>query len=1046
MSEPQLRVLVVDDEASLRDPLAAYLYINHGYLVDTAANSAEAWEKIEIAQGQYDVALIDDMLTPGPRGLDLMKQLKARYPDVEAIIFTAWGFDSALEALQAGAYRHIAKPFNPQELGILIQTAAEQGRMRREKDLLRSLYEAGSAIISAMGPHEVLERVVQQACQALDGWWAKLILVADDGMPTESVAVGLDHGLDIQDLIRPNGISHQVMSTSQPYWIPDVQQALDKVNPRLLRDGVGAAVCVPLRLRGKNIGVMWIHYQEPRRFLPPEIDALQLYATQAAIAYDNARRVHELERMRVAAETMASADDLPAVLEAIVRSARDVLQADSTAVWSYERCSNQFVPEELRADGFAQHDLERFRKVEPRKGGTADTVLRQGWVSVADVSDPQYDYLSSSTRELLGSVGAQSFQAIALTVGDEELGVLYTNYNQRRSFDETDRGRLETFASHAALALKKAKLLEQVTKARDVAKGVAEVTVLEDLRDSLDSIVQGTQDALGSDAVTLYTYDQDREKLGYPPAMTGVRYPKRVIRFSKVPKESIVFEILQRSEPAIVENTSSDPLFQHRRFVQDEGIKSCVAIPLKIGDRRVGVMFINYRWSHRFTADELTNIILFANQAAVAIRNTQLFTELKQQTNTLTALYEAGQAVSATLDMEQILSQIVLQSWRLAGQHGKAPTLSTILLKEDHKLRFAEAYPQNLLTRLQKKIGREIDLTEGLDGRIGISGRVALTGQSALLDDVREHPDYIEAEPETRSELAVPIKFGERVIGVINVEHPDEGTFDEQDRQALELLAAQAAIAIENARQYQELRHTYEELRQTKWLVGSRTALAWMGMVSNAWRHTIGGYAVNIGNYVQMLRHDLVAGADSETLEKRLGAIEDLARKIHQKPITPPISSEEGVESVSINILVQERVQQLWQYSPYNTVQCQWDLTLDEQVTVRASPEWLRRALDILLENAVDAMAESPVKELTIATRQMFGRMALTISDTGPGIPPEIQAQLFQKPVEKPKGVKGLGMGLLIAQMIAQTYGGDIYIGSTSSDGTTMVMELAVES
>jgi GAF domain-containing protein len=656
MSEPQLRVLVVDDEASLRGPLAEYLHKEHGFQVDTAATGAEAWQKVTAAQGQYDVALIDDMLSPGPRGLNVMKQIKEAYPDIEAIIFTAWDGDWALEYLQAGAYRHLSKPFDRRELGVLIQTAAEHARIRREKDLLRSLYEAGSAIVFAMDPQAVLEAVVRQACQTLNGWWAKLVLIADDGTPTDAVIIGRDQEIDIQALIRPNGISRQVMDSSKPYWIEDVEQERDRVNPRLLQDGVGAAICVPLRGRDRNIGVVWIHYQTPRRFLPQEIDVLQLYATQAAIAYDNARLLDELDRARRAASV------------------------------------------------------------------------------------------------------------------------------------------------------------------------IAKVTVLDDLQRTLDMIVHTAQDVPRCDAITLFSYDQERDQIGHR-ASQGVRYPDRMPMplFGKLRQRSALWKALKTEEPFYVaEDAQRDPITAGR-FVREEDIVSSIIFPLKFGDRKVGALFVNYREPHHFAEGEIATIGLFADQAAVAIRSAQLLAGYEQQANTLTALYEAGQKVSATLDMEQILNEIVLQSWELAGQYGENPTQCTIMLKEDRKLRFAATYPPEKLAHLLHKAGPALDLENGHDGRIGISGRVAMTGRSALIGDVGTHPDYIEIDPQTRSELAVPIKFGDRIIGVINVEHPDEDAFDEQDRQALELLAAQAAIAIENAWQYEELRHT-------KGLIGSRTALAWMGM------------------------------------------------------------------------------------------------------------------------------------------------------------------------------------------------------------------------
>ena len=113
--------------------------------------------------------------------------------------------------------------------------------------------------------------------------------------------------------------------------------------------------------------------------------------------------------------------------------------------------------------------------------------------------------------------------------------------------------------------------------------------------------------------------------------------------------------------------------------------------------------------------------------------------------------------------------------------------------------------------------------------------RAVKTGQSQLLDDASRDKDYLLYDSRTRSALAVPIKIGDEVIGVINIEHPNSKVFHEDDQRALEALAAQAAIAIQNARQY-------EDLMKTKGLVGARTALAWMGITSGSFDQ---GIAIN---------------------------------------------------------------------------------------------------------------------------------------------------------------------------------------------------------
>lgn len=286
--------------------------------------------------------------------------------------------------------------------------------------------------------------------------------------------------------------------------------------------------------------------------------------------------------------------------------------------------------------------------------------------------------------------------------------------------------------------------------------------------------------------------------------------------------------------------------------------------------------------------------------------------------------------------------------------------------------------------------------------------------------------------------MAVPIKIGDAVIGVINVEHSDEDAFDKEDKRALKSLAAQASIAIQNARQY-------EELKQTKERIGARTAVAWMSMASATWRHTIGNHAATIRDLIHMLGSDLDAGTPVATLKERLHDIDKIVVNILDTPITAPLSTEEGVRSVFIHSLIRERIKRLRSREPYSSVRYRLPFIPKADLTVRANPEWLIRALDILIDNAVEAMAVSALRELTVTTRVLDNRVEIAFSDTGRGIPIAIRKQLLKEPIKKPKGAKGSGIGLLLAQTIIQTYGGDIDLRSTGPTGTTMVVWFPLE-
>jgi PAS domain S-box-containing protein len=1243
------------------------------------------------------------------------------------------------------------------------------------RERLRAFYEASNALVSSQDPKQVLQDTVEQTRLAAGATGVNLMIIDQMGQARHLITADLKEQFDLRDLLRPNGVSMRVMRSGQPEIFEDTRLPLTGINPSVFWRSVAAALCLPVSLNGERIGVMWLHYDDqPRYFSEAEIEALQLYVNQAAIAYDSARRIKELEYMRQAAEALAGAAGLSEVLEQIVHSAWEVLQADSAVIWSYDASQNQFILERSVATGIPIELWREFQKTGPRRGGTAYTVMKQGWVGVTDLENlQQYEFLGGPTAKLLQQVGARSFQGIALAVGEEKLGVLYVNYNHLHHFSQEERRIAQTFANHAALALKRVKLLDQVSRAHNTARVVAGVTVLENLDDTLNSLVQGTQDALNCDATVLHTYDWNFKRLGYPPIMAGVRYPEKARHLPQVPLNHFIFTLLAESKPYIVENVPIDPILGNRRFSIDEEIESCIAVPLQVGDRKVGIMFINYRQPHHFTDDEITNIELFAHQAAVAIRNAQLYRQVQKRAEALQALQGTGRIVTSSLDLDEILHRIVEQARRLTRYRGKEINFTCIRLVEGMRSWVVATYPPDKLLEAQEACGGEIDLT-GRNGRIGIMGRAAITGEPQRVDDVSVDPDYLTCNPETNSELAVPIKLDNKVMGVINVEHSDYDAFDDEDQQALEALAAQAAIAIQNANLFKKTqRHAhlldaaaqvargaiavldidkllnetvrlicmrfdfyhsavflldnereyavllaaypeddqrilkpdhklrvgqegivgfvaqagkprlaldvskdpyyianlpltqaemafpliarrqvigvldvqshkvgdwqnediatlqtmadqlanaiqnaqlyqqvterleesrilrqvavslagtveldgvlnlvmteamqltnthealilfwdakveeftqglktdrggtlqpytsqarkngytrmiikqrepiiisdthqeahvnpiliaqgcrailgvpllsqgdvtgvlyvrskeprqfferqvvllralagqaaiaidrarqYEELKRTKGLVGARTALAWMGMADSIWRHATDKHALTIREQTHLLRRNLdqLDPQKQETrIKERLTMIERLANKILEKPLTLPLSAEEGLQLVAVNELVSERARQLWQNDPYRLAELSFDLQLPGTTVVSASPEWLRRAFDILVDNAVEAVAGCEIREVVVGSRSARGGAEIFVADTGPGLPEHIREKIGLEFIEKSEDARGMGMGLLIAQTIVQTYGGEIRVDRTGPTGTVMVIWLPLK-
>lgn len=912
-------------------------------------------------------------------------------------------------------------------------TEKQEGRNR-----LRAAYSASREISAASDPEEALRAIVRLICRVMDAWRACAILIDESNKPSYLASAGFEPNLDLVTSVRPGGVSMTVLKTGQPRFFHNLENARSEIQSKMLEQGVKSAACLPLEHNRENIGVLWVHYSQLHRFSRDEEEVLKLYANQAAIAYENARRLRELERMRGVADDLARVSGLEDVKAQIMRSARLLLSADSAAIWLYDSERGLFIPDESVVDGIPLELWEKFKKKEPQAGKTAHTVLERGWIGVTNLKDfVAYSFLGNSTRHLLSEIDAKSFQGVTLAVGNEVLGVLYVNYRQQRGFREEDRQTLLAFAGRAALALKKAGLVDQVRTARDTAQMLAELTLLGDLKRTLDSIASRTCSVLRCDVVTLYTYDQERDEFHHPPVMVGVRNEEKVIGFGYVARDSVPYRIVVRDEVYLTEDSPNDPVMRGG-FTDREEIKSSIGIPLAAAGQKVGVMFANYRNHHRFTTDELNHVSLFAGQAAVAIYNAHLYNHMQERANASHALYRAGRALIESLDLDQILSKIAEQARLLASYKGERAHFANILLVEGTTARFVAGCPQIEMKRIEKEVGETIDWVNGKSGRIGVVGRAINLKRPQRVGNVHEDPDYVVFHPETTSELAVPIVYDNQVIGVINVESKEINAFDKDDERDIESLAAQAALAIENARQFREL-------KRAKTLVGARTAVAWMGMASSAWRHANQGKAITIKDEIEFLQELLPVKALTKDILERLKKIERLAREISEEPVTAPLSSEESVESVIINDLVQSRLKQLWENEPYNSVDLETVLQLGDSATVRSSREWLRRVLDILIDNAVDAMQGKAQKCLTVMTLMEDDRVKITISDTGTGIPEPIKAKLTSEPIKKPKGSKGQGVGLLMAQTILQAYGGEIQIGSTGINGTTMVIVLPME-
>jgi len=244
----------------------------------------------------------------------------------------------------------------------------------------------------------------------------------------------------------------------------------------------------------------------------------------------------------------------------------------------------------------------------------------------------------------------------------------------------------------------------------------------------------------------------------------------------------------QRREAVLVDDVSKNPEY----ISALPSVRSELAVPLIVKNRVIGVIDLESPEPNHFDEEHKRLLTLIGSRMAVGIENARLYTRTTRQARTLVLLNEIARELTSILNVDELLKRIGELLSRLIDFQ-----MFSILLLDDsgQKLqhRFSLRFQENIQLKHDIPLGR------------GVVGFAVQHGQAVLVPDVSKDARYIKLNPETRSELAVPLVYQEKVIGVLDLEHTRRGFFTEDHKRTVTTLAAQVAIAIENARLYEEV-------------------------------------------------------------------------------------------------------------------------------------------------------------------------------------------------------------------------------------------------
>jgi PAS domain S-box-containing protein len=615
-----------------------------------------------------------------------------------------------------------------------------------------------------------------------------------------SRGLGSRPGPGLPLLMEGGAMLGSLSARGEPLFFSDIEREPD-LHLSEVRDGTRSWLAAPLLCQGQVIGTLNLYKDIPAFFSPADSVIAMAFANQAAMILDNARLL-EAERARTAQLRL---------LGDLSQRVLSILNPESLLEYATRAIQSQFgyyhVDVFLTDDDSdhvrfqASSDTENAERW--RNEGLRFRIGQEGIIGhVAATGQPHLVRDVSKDERYLGDIllpETRSELTVPIQVGSRLIGVLDLNSNQLDAFDDDDLFVAQSLADQLALALENARLYEsarqRVAELEALRRASIGLTSSLELEDVLEAILETTVTLMsGVQDAHIFLYQDDLLSFGAALWADG----QRRTAWAAPRPEGLTYTVAHSGEPVYVPDMRSHPLFED---TPPDWTGAIVGLPLRFGERVVGVMSIAYNEPRPLPEDELQILRLIADQAAVAIENARLYEQVSHHLEEVQILNKVATAATSTLDFDQVIRRSM--EALLGLRHFQRANI--LLLDENTQelwlhpaLADCTTFPQRANVRIP--LGK------------GITGSVAQTGTPRRVGDVRQLSNYIEGYADTRSELCVPLRLGERTVGVLDVQSTRPDAFSEDDERLLTTLAGHLSTLLENSRLFAETQHRVREL------------------------------------------------------------------------------------------------------------------------------------------------------------------------------------------------------------------------------------------
>jgi len=799
------------------------------------------------------------------------------------------------------------------------------------------------------------------------------------------------------------------------------------------RERIRSFVGLRLGTRETPVGVLYVNWSRLHEPTPEELTVIELFANHAGVAIPSARRYQQvksdlkrrtqelagLSRVFYAGLEFRSEEGIEEAIKQTLHAAQELTNAPHIYLIGSEPYS-QWRTYWLNEAGALQ-SKQREAIGEGLAGEAFKTVSTQLVVETGPANSGKFpDRYHPDSRSGL---------AVPVKVSNHCLAVLHLESPTFFGFTAEQQEFLENLAGRLALTLEQAKVSEALRHLLNIS---LQLTQGIDLQTVLVSIVDQAMNALRTvDTITLYYVERETGQLvlGH---MAGVR-DEATVRLYPPRSGRVIDQVWKLDGPIFAENVLEGGLLKGA-FAMRENICSAAAFPLKVEEERVGCMFFSYRFSYNFDSEVRSLLSLFAQFAALAILQVSLQKEAERRRRRLEIVARITKIISVTLELDEVIRNVLREVKQAVPRAQNAAMVELRGVKLLILPASLEFYRVDLPPSSNNFY--EVDTTL----QRGIAGRVIHTKQAAIVLDVTIDPDYIPSINSTRSQLCVPIVAAHDMQAALVLESDEINAFTTEDQLLLEMLADHVAIAIQNARQYRELKETQQALELAREVeVRERVALMATGLI-----HDIRSAVASIPDLVDELRGELgTNGHLAPDVVELLDYIEDHANetdRLGSKLKNFVVTGQFEPDWVELDTLIQRALTLSKEHEPPHVTT--YYQAAGVPLHLWADALWIELLLKNLLVNAYEAIPANPGGSVSLTVEVQAENILLRVHDTGPGIPLHMRDNVFELAFTT-KGNYGMrGVGLYHCRQIAETHQGQLTVKSEPGQGTTFTLSL----